>query len=1321
MALLHGSEITAEEIERIVSTREFGPTRFASLCNSLVYALSGQAPLELPSFTERTNVKDGGIDGEWDADFPSGVVSNSSLVKQGWNVYQYKQRDVFARSRDEAFTGLKSEMKSAVKKLYDRTQKRPAAFVVFTNLDLTHLTKATGGALPQKKELQNAILDGYDKSVDVDVQVVGAAELAAFLNSVAQLRSAFFARSEFTSWQDFRDQQITLKGQVFGPWIDLVGRSDELNAIQAAVNDRGCQVIVVFGPHNIGKSRLVVEATQLRYPDIVVALDSSSTSAGDILKLRSPSKEIIVVVDDPDVDDAGALVTATLKTTNVKLILSIPQADNAPPPNFGQESRIRPFQLKPLLSEPAGQLLKKVNPSLDHSLQSWILEQAGGNPGVILVAGRLGQELRQGTRNFRENVGSTFGRRVETTLGKEYLTILGLCSLMTAVGVLHDAQAEIALICRLMGGSIDVNKVVTSLERLIKAGLLHKRGSYVEVVPRIFADYLASQTIKGRSGELFALVSALPSRAIARLFERLHSVENDEVELLWDKLLGNGGPFDSLEKAIELGDLLRLIAARKPERVAAKLDELASTKNSSQLRQIEGDARRDLMWSIDQLLFREASAETALKLLKIFAVAETEEHISNNATGVFCECFIYWHPQFPLSLPKRLGILQDLITSERTDDSVRLGLKAIIAAQSHSGISFRSSTSSSPLSSRPIIINQEMWDYNEALIDLLIMLAESDRPGIAAEASSSLPTALRLHSDEKRLTELVKRAQKIMVLWQNKKIEINTSEFAASLHSIKEDLDVVVLYPDLGPEKQKFETALNEINTLIELIDKGTFSDRVKRWTGGWSRSSQRTTLEDGTVLYGDENDIRTLASQAVANPDLLDANLLVWLTSDAAKQGHTFLEWVGRLDTTNALLTKIERHSEGSSGISALEDYFWGWTRRSKVQAEDYLETVERARKLEPAFYLSATRAIGGNKKGVERIIRLIQGASLDPITAERTLKTGGWSSTLDPSDFLNLLQAIGGALLENANSVLDFFSMWLLQEKPVVPELEEYIWKCLETCPTANLNDAYDMDKIATRLLASNTERGFALFEKLLTQPYEKHSWDPLDHAKEKGFFESLKKLDSTRTWAIILGILQDERYRYDVEHSVSRAIDLVSDSPPLLDYAKSGKEKAIMVIDLTNASQSGFWEFAEQMVALYPGDQDVEKALMASVDPFKSGGFSGSYAGHLEDRRSEAAKRIPTSEVPFRDWLVKVERTYGELVPKALATEMDEDINGFRRYHQDEFGQLKLWAVASLVRAKQYELLKKVITLDQLNKLLPSLELSNDEQKELLVRFQ
>src|SRR3990172_9581333 len=184
MALVHGRAITSEEIERIVSER-FTPKGFASLCNAVAWASSSRRCSALPSFTERVNARDGGVDAEWDIELPENESHQSILLGAGWNVFQYKQRSIVAQGRQAVFSNLRGDLSGAVADLCKRARRRPDRYVLFTNIDLTHLT--TG----QKGQLRNAILDGYDNEAgNVRVEIVGAAELASLLNSHPHLRSA---------------------------------------------------------------------------------------------------------------------------------------------------------------------------------------------------------------------------------------------------------------------------------------------------------------------------------------------------------------------------------------------------------------------------------------------------------------------------------------------------------------------------------------------------------------------------------------------------------------------------------------------------------------------------------------------------------------------------------------------------------------------------------------------------------------------------------------------------------------------------------------------------------------------------------------------------------------------------------------------------------------------------------------------------------------------------------------------------------------------------------------------------------------------------
>src|SRR2546425_4640910 len=120
MSFIHGQALSAEELERTLS-REVTPQRFASLCNTVAWLTAGRTLESVPSFTERVNVKDKGIDAELELALPENAPYSSPYLGPGLNILQFKQRDVFAQGHAKTVANLKSELKAALKDLAART------------------------------------------------------------------------------------------------------------------------------------------------------------------------------------------------------------------------------------------------------------------------------------------------------------------------------------------------------------------------------------------------------------------------------------------------------------------------------------------------------------------------------------------------------------------------------------------------------------------------------------------------------------------------------------------------------------------------------------------------------------------------------------------------------------------------------------------------------------------------------------------------------------------------------------------------------------------------------------------------------------------------------------------------------------------------------------------------------------------------------------------------------------------------------------------------------------------------------------------------
>jgi hypothetical protein len=188
MPLIHGQDIGGEEIEREVSS--WDAVRFARLCNAVAWASTWREAQTLPAFTERVIVADNGIDAEWQGELVAGGAGAGSFLRVGINIFQFKKREVASQRRGAIASALCIELRGAALDVERRTGKTLSSYVLFTNVDLT---------AAQHDELRAAILEGVTGD-RVHVGVVGAADLAAMLNDLSHLRSAFFATGAFRTW-----------------------------------------------------------------------------------------------------------------------------------------------------------------------------------------------------------------------------------------------------------------------------------------------------------------------------------------------------------------------------------------------------------------------------------------------------------------------------------------------------------------------------------------------------------------------------------------------------------------------------------------------------------------------------------------------------------------------------------------------------------------------------------------------------------------------------------------------------------------------------------------------------------------------------------------------------------------------------------------------------------------------------------------------------------------------------------------------------------------------------------------------------------------
>jgi len=1251
MSLTHGKPITSEEVERIVS-REYDARGFASLCNALAWAISGRVCNSLPSFTERVNAKDGGIDAEWTTEIPDSSGPESALLDSGLNVFQYKKRDIFAGGRNTVYSGLKSALKGALKEVHDRTGNRPKRYVCFINLDLKDNN--------QKDRLKAQMLDGYDFPEDVTVKIVASAELAAMLNDHPHLRSAYFATHLFATWEKAWGEHRRTK--IFRPETELIGRERELESLISWVDDPDVRAISISGPPDMGKTRLALEATRHRPDDTVVAVDPHSTTVAALAALVSPQHDTVVLIEDPEPEAGEAFVRQSLACEHLKIILTVASYEWAPDPNYGHDPRVKRLALQPLEDAKTQKLLEAAKAPFSFSMASWVMSQAGGNPGVLLTAAGLAHELREGALDFIQSIGEAFERRLRRDFGEKAVTTLGLLSLLTHVGIRGSVSVELHKVIKLFGAGATLGNVLNEVERLEGAGLVQARGSYVQVRPPLLANHLAARRFRGRAKGLSEFLLALEGPARRRLLRRLAAIRTEETEALWNFLFGSTGALADLPTALRNSELLLMVAGAAPERTVSVVQSGLRELDVDGRRRIVGTPRRNLVFALEQTLFRRGTAARSLRCLALLAEAEVEE-FGNSATGVFCECFYPVHPQLPLPLSDRLRVIQEMLGENASHAAKMLAIAAIgQALTQHGFVALRESTGPTPLDAPYRPTYAEATRYQIELTDHLLGAARGEDVELAEAAASKVPWALQRYIVSGNLTEGMERLESLVEVVVSGKSAVDVSRLGSSLANTVEALREKSEQP-ASPPAGDYKGVIARLEHLQQRLEEAPFFVRLRRWAGGWTHEGMTREDHDGQVVYRYQRELKALAVEAVGNMGLLTDEVWVWLCSQEAKRAWVFGWELGNLDEGRRLQARAEELGASQSGESVFSAYMAGRAQIEPARVARRLDQLADEGKVLGNAIVHATSALGGSPEAVSRIVNLLSARKADPEWCTRLLACGGWPEPLSSGDCLRFLKAVAGEPVEHADAVIEFLAMWTHYGKEIDDGLADLAWQCLEASSARNDMDVYHCDQLAAKLTLAAPERGFCLFEKALRRGHSSDGWFPLERHAENRFWNALLAADRNRAMDLVFSVAQEGPMQHlEITLRLAETLDQVRDGDFLVEFARRGEHEAVFVADGISSNKPGFWWIATRIAAIYPGNRTVESHLATAASGGTIHVVSGSYADFIDNCREEVLRVLSSEDTPqeARAWLERLAASFEERAKKTRTDEEDQEVD-------------------------------------------------------------
>lgn len=420
---------------------------------------------------------------------------------------------------------------------------------------------------------------------------------------------------------------------------------DELNSQQARerilnhiVEPKRC--VRVIGPSGIGKSRFVFEifrdrGTLERTIAGVSAIYCDYRSIGSerlhriVEALANVGAPTILVIDECPRESASALVSIVSSANSRLRLISIDIDD-------------RPIATENVLNIAVSRsddalvegIIRQRAPGVSDSTISYLKNLCGGFPRIAVLATDNhagGLPVLKSIEDVVERVvaGCGLGER-------DQIRAIECLAMFERVG----AEDEVGMQLDLVAGRLARQSGDEMYEHLSKASkhqLVDRRGRFFLAQPLPIAAYLGARRIDLlRAETILHFIEEAPKELVLAFFRqwRYFDLTRNAVAVA-AKLLGREGLFGSLDAlSSEFGaQCLDALSHVAPDTAAKTIQRVFGELPLETLRDAS-EGRRNLVWTLQKLVFRRQSFRVAARLLMRLAAAETEDW-SNNATGLF--------------------------------------------------------------------------------------------------------------------------------------------------------------------------------------------------------------------------------------------------------------------------------------------------------------------------------------------------------------------------------------------------------------------------------------------------------------------------------------------------------------------------------------------------------------------------------------------------------------------------------------------------------------------------------------------------------------
>ena len=513
------------------------------------------------------------------------------------------------------------------------------------------------------------------------------------------------------------------------------------------------RVVRVVGPSGIGKSRLILDALErteedesLGYSptDLVLYADESEAGAptiNDVVQtLAENGQRAVVVVDRSPSESHRTLVGMVQRSGSLLSLITIDEdiprdaRDGVFVDVTAHETLVKVSEAPASVTEA---IINSVCPGLPSEDFRRLARFSRGFPKIAHLVAQAWATARPVAHATEEHLVEAFilGRRSherDLLLGSAQL--LSVFPLVTVDHPDGDELAEVAARGRNLSGP----DLRNGFNQLIDRGVARRRGKCVTLRPRPIALHLAERQWRNWGRDEWDEIlggDASPELKVGAAKQLALLNTTDVAQEVVEHVCRNGGPFDTLDGIVRLrhAAVLSALAEVDPSVVADRIGRFL--RRFSDLIEVRGDVRRNLVWALDKISFDPESFDAGAQLLLRLALAENEVW-ENNATDQFLGLFPVILGNTAADGKARLLFLEEAATS---DDPAQQRIVVDALIQGSATGHFSRSVGPETHGARPTLspwhpaTRDEARSYMEGCLNLLVEFATRD--GDVADAA----------------------------------------------------------------------------------------------------------------------------------------------------------------------------------------------------------------------------------------------------------------------------------------------------------------------------------------------------------------------------------------------------------------------------------------------------------------------------------------------------------------------------------------------------------------------------------------------------------